>query len=118
MGAGSVARRERVKPVAMPGSAAGARRSAHAPGVHTPFSMTDSKESLSPDRFEAVLRSISDGVFTIDLDGRITCFNRAAEEITGVPRRCILFFTPVRRSRALSTSEGVAVASRRRRPVG
>lgn len=47
---------------------------------------TDSKEALSPDRFEAVLRSISDGVFTIDLEGRITCFNRAAEEITGVSR--------------------------------
>jgi PAS domain S-box-containing protein len=41
---------------------------------------------LSPARFEAVLRSISDGVFTIDLNGIITCFNRAAEEITGVTR--------------------------------
>jgi PAS domain S-box-containing protein len=41
---------------------------------------------LSPDRFEAVLRSISDGVFTIDLAGRITCFNRAAEAITGHSR--------------------------------
>ncbi len=41
---------------------------------------------LPPARFEAVLRSISDGVFTIDLDGRITCFNRAAEEITGYSR--------------------------------
>jgi len=38
---------------------------------------------LSPARFEAVLSSITDGVFTIDADGRITCFNRAAEEITG-----------------------------------
>lgn len=35
---------------------------------------------------EAILESISDGVFTIDLDWRITYFNRAAEEITGVPR--------------------------------
>ena len=43
-------------------------------------------EVLSPERFEAVLRSISDGVFTVDLDGRITCFNRAAEEITGFSR--------------------------------
>lgn len=40
----------------------------------------------SPERFEAVIRSISDGVFTVDKDWRITCFNRAAEEITGVPR--------------------------------
>lgn len=36
---------------------------------------------------EAILESISDGVFTVDLDWRITSFNRAAEEITGVPRK-------------------------------
>ncbi len=35
---------------------------------------------------EAILESISDGVFTVDLDWRITSFNRAAEEITGVRR--------------------------------
>lgn len=35
---------------------------------------------------EAILESISDGVFTIDLDWRVTSFNRAAEEITGVSR--------------------------------
>jgi len=40
----------------------------------------------SPERFEAVIHSISDGVFTVDKTWRITCFNRAAEEITGVPR--------------------------------
>ena len=31
-----------------------------------------------------ILDSISEGVFTVDLDWRITSFNRAAEEITGV----------------------------------
>jgi PAS domain S-box-containing protein len=36
---------------------------------------------------EAILESISDGVFTVDLDWRISAFNRAAEEITGVSRR-------------------------------
>ncbi|UCD80207.1 MAG: PAS domain S-box protein [Desulfobacterales bacterium] len=36
---------------------------------------------------EAILESISDGVFTVDMQWRITSFNRAAEEITGVPRR-------------------------------
>lgn len=36
---------------------------------------------------EAILESISDGVFTVDRDWRITSFNRAAEEITGVSRR-------------------------------
>jgi PAS domain S-box-containing protein len=50
--------------------------------------MPETKPALTPDdlpseRFEAVLRSISDGVFTVDRSGRITCFNRAAEVITG-----------------------------------
>ncbi len=35
---------------------------------------------------ESVLESISDGVFTVDLEWHVTSFNRAAEEITGVPR--------------------------------
>ncbi len=35
---------------------------------------------------EAILESISDGVFTVNNDWRITSFNRAAEEITGTPR--------------------------------
>ncbi len=34
-----------------------------------------------------ILESISDGVFTIDSDWKITSFNRAAEEITGIPRK-------------------------------
>lgn len=38
------------------------------------------------DQLEAILESISDGVFTVDKDWRITSFNRAAERITGVPR--------------------------------
>ena len=36
---------------------------------------------------EAILESISDGVFTVDLEWRITSFNRAAEEITGVSKK-------------------------------
>jgi zinc transporter ZupT len=36
---------------------------------------------------EAILESISDGVFTVDLSQRITTFNRAAEEITGISRQ-------------------------------
>ncbi|MBU1002575.1 MAG: sigma 54-interacting transcriptional regulator [Proteobacteria bacterium] len=40
----------------------------------------------SPDQYEAILESISDGVFTVDPDWRILSFNRAAEEITGIPR--------------------------------
>jgi len=33
-----------------------------------------------------ILDSISEGVFTVDLNWRITSFNRAAEEITGIQR--------------------------------
>ncbi len=33
-----------------------------------------------------ILESISDGVFTVDRDWVVTSFNRAAEEITGIPR--------------------------------
>ncbi len=36
---------------------------------------------------ESILESISDGVFTVDADWRITSFNRAAEAITGIRRR-------------------------------
>jgi PAS domain S-box-containing protein len=50
------------------------------------------KQKVSPARAptEAILESISDGVFTVDLEWRITSFNRAAEEITGTPRRAAL----------------------------
>jgi len=49
--------------------------------------MVDNKSHNS--RFaptDVILESISDGVFTIDLNWRVTSFNRAAEEITGIPR--------------------------------
>ena len=35
---------------------------------------------------ELILDNITEGVFTVDLDWRITSFNRAAEKITGIPR--------------------------------
>ena len=41
----------------------------------------------TPFNTSAILESISDGVFTINLDWEITYFNRAAEEITGVKRK-------------------------------
>jgi PAS domain S-box-containing protein len=34
----------------------------------------------------SILESISDGVFTVDRDWQVSSFNRAAEEITGIPR--------------------------------
>ena len=47
---------------------------------------TQKEQVLSP-LTGAILESISDGVFTVDLHWKITSFNRAAEEITGIPRR-------------------------------
>jgi len=35
--------------------------------------------------FSTILDSIADGVFTVDKNWRVTSFNRAAEEITGIP---------------------------------
>ena len=40
-----------------------------------------------PDVTRIILESISDGVFTVDHNWEITSFNRAAEEITGIPRK-------------------------------
>jgi PAS domain S-box-containing protein len=44
------------------------------------------KTAAVPSATNAILESISDGVFTVDLEWRVTSFNRAAEKITGVPR--------------------------------
>ncbi|MGK7313513.1 MAG: sigma-54 interaction domain-containing protein [Candidatus Longimicrobiales bacterium M2_2A_002] len=40
--------------------------------------------------FEAVLRCVADGVFTVDQEWRITSFNRAAERITGLEAAAVL----------------------------
>jgi PAS domain S-box-containing protein len=45
------------------------------------------KKQVAIAQNEAILESISEGVFTIDAQWRITSFNRAAEEITGVSRQ-------------------------------
>ncbi len=42
--------------------------------------------ALSGVSTESILESISDGVFTVDGSWRITSFNRAAEDITGIAR--------------------------------
>jgi len=38
-------------------------------------------------REAAILESVNEGVFTVDLNWRITAFNRAAEQITGINRK-------------------------------
>jgi len=45
------------------------------------------KQHISPEAAAAILDSISDGVFTIDSNWRISEFNKAAENITGIPRQ-------------------------------
>jgi len=40
-----------------------------------------------PKEQNVILDSISEGVFTVDMDWRITSFNRAAEQITGIQRQ-------------------------------
>ncbi len=43
-------------------------------------------KNLLPSQTEAILESISDGVFSVDTNWKITSFNRAAEIITGTRR--------------------------------
>ncbi|NWH04660.1 sigma-54 interaction domain-containing protein [Desulfobacter latus] len=47
----------------------------------------DKNAPLDKDTTKIILDSISDGVFTIDYNWKITSFNRAAEEITGIRRQ-------------------------------
>ncbi len=49
--------------------------------------MAGRKKAVRTDATGAILESISDGVFTVDERWKITSFNRAAEEITGIARR-------------------------------
>ena len=48
---------------------------------------TKKPEALKADSYHAILDSIEEGVFTVDLEWRITSFNRAAEKITGLSRQ-------------------------------
>jgi PAS domain S-box-containing protein len=43
-------------------------------------------EKPLPQLYQVILDSIADGVYTVDLDWRVTSFNRAAEIITGIKR--------------------------------
>ncbi len=43
-------------------------------------------EPASRHHHELILEALTEGVFTVDLNWRITSFNRAAERITGIPR--------------------------------
>jgi len=38
------------------------------------------------EQYQKILDTITDGVYSVDLDWRVTYFNRAAEKITGIPK--------------------------------
>ncbi|GAJ14384.1 unnamed protein product, partial [marine sediment metagenome] len=48
--------------------------------------MTEQKH-LGPYGSDVILDSIAEGVFTVDRDWKVTYFNRAAEDITSIPRQ-------------------------------
>ena len=50
-------------------------------------SPTKQPQALKAESYHTILESIEEGVFTVDLDWRITSFNKAAEKITGVSRQ-------------------------------
>ena len=47
-------------------------------------------KTIDCERAQAVLDCVADGVFTVDTDWRITFFNRAAEQITGMRREDVM----------------------------
>jgi len=48
--------------------------------------MKKKTRAIPPESTQTILESISDGVFTVDHNWKVTSFNRAAEDITGIPR--------------------------------
>ncbi len=48
--------------------------------------MREIGEPIIPKLYQVILDSIADGVYTVDLDWRVTSFNKAAENITGIRR--------------------------------
>jgi PAS domain S-box-containing protein len=77
---------KRGRATAVPGAGHSAASTGPSAGPPAAASSRASSAASTAASTEAILESISDGVFTVDSDWRITSFNRAAEEITGVPR--------------------------------
>lgn len=73
----------------------------------------------APATTEAILESISDGVFTVDTEWRITSFNRAAEDITGISRQDALgrFCSEVFRSNMCETDCALRKTLKNGKPV-
>ena len=52
---------------------------------HPAFGGKASSDECLDDQYQIILDNITDGVYAIDLNWRVTYFNRAAEKITGIP---------------------------------
>jgi len=56
-----------------------------------PFALRAEESGMAPlkmssaQHYQIILNSIAEGVFTVDSEWRVTSFNKAAEEITGIP---------------------------------
>jgi PAS domain S-box-containing protein len=48
--------------------------------------MASTPDNTPQQHYQLILDSLEEGVFTVDLEWRITSFNRAAERITGIPK--------------------------------
>ncbi len=48
------------------------------------------EEASLRERMEAIMQSMGDGLVATDLDGRVVAFNRAAEQIVGIPPSAVI----------------------------
>lgn len=69
--------------------------------------------------YESILESISDGVFTVDLNWRVTFFNHAAERITGISKEEAIgrFCHEVFKSNMCETACALRKTMKSRKPV-
>jgi two-component system phosphate regulon sensor histidine kinase PhoR len=69
--------------------------------------------ALEKERSFAILANIADGIVAVDRDGKVVLWNRAAEQITGVPQEEVLGRTPVQvLKRGLESQGDVPVGDR------
>src|SRR5438128_7101634 len=66
--------------------------------------------ALEKERSFAILANIADGIVAVDRDGKVVLWNRAAEQITGVPQEEALGRTPVQVLKRGLESQGDAPA--------
>jgi len=85
-----------------------------------PHRKQNSKEDCKHlEHLRHIMDSVADGLFTVDLDMRITDYNKAAEQLTGMPREEAIgkFCHDVFRTNVCETECPVKEAIKRGRPV-